>query len=416
MAKLKRRSFLHLSGASAIGAGIGQTRSTASANQAEVIVIGAGAFGGWTAFYLRQRGARVTLIDAYGPGNSRSSSGGETRLLRADYGADELYTRLALKAFPLWKKWQEEWKSRLLLPSGRLLMARPEGMEDLRARQTRLAKHNFRTELIDHDELRYRWPQINLEDIAGGIFDTTSGILMARQSCRVVAEEFERAGGRMVIGRARPGRIVNGEMESLELESGERLSAPLYVFACGPWLRKIFPQLLGKRLRTPRRDVFFVGTPAGDDRFSWRRMPSWGFGGPSAVNGFSNWYGFPNVDDRGVKACPVDETNQIDPDTDERLVSAYQIKRAHDYLGWRFPALRNEPITETRVCQTENTIDDNFIATPHPEMRNVWIAGGGSGHGFKHGPAFGEYLSNRLLGRGGDPDFDAAFRLREETF
>jgi glycine/D-amino acid oxidase-like deaminating enzyme len=410
---MKRRSFLHLTGAGALGARL-PVQSTTTAP--EVIVIGAGAFGGWTAFYLREMGARVTLLDAYGPGNARASSGGETRLLRADYGEQELYTRLALRAFPLWRRWQEEWGAKLLLPSGRLLMARAEGMANLKERQARLAKHNFKTEILRHDELKYRWPQVNYEDIAGGIYDTASGILKAREACRVVAEQFRQRGGTMKIAHAQPGTVANGEMQGLRLAGGETLRASLYVFACGPWLRKVFPALLGKRLRTPRRDVFFIGTPPGDDRFDWRGMPSWGFGGPSNDPEFSKWYGFPAVDERGLKACPVDDNNQIDPDTDERIVSAYQLKRAHDYLGWRFPALRQQPIVETRVCQTENSVDDNFIVTPHPDMKNVWIAGGGSGHGFKHGPAFGQYLANRLLGRGSEPEFDQAFTLKKETF
>ena len=407
---MKRRSFLQLTSATALSANF-PTQSSP-----EIIVIGAGAFGGWTAFYLREIGARVTLLDAYGPGNARASSGGETRLLRADYGEQEIYTKLAMRAFPLWHQWQKEWTVKMFLPSGRLLMARPEGMTNLQERQTRLAKYNFKTEILSHDELKYRWPQINLEDVGGGLYDTASGILKAREACHAVAEQFQKRGGKMQIAHAQPGANTNGEMQGLQLANGETLRASLYVFACGPWLRKVFPVLLGKRLRTPRRDIFFIGTPPGDDRFSWQRMPSWGFGGLSNEPEFSKWYGFADVDDRGLKACPVDDANQIDPDTDERIVSAYQVKRAHDYLGWRFPALRNQPIVETRVCQTENSVDDNFIVTLHPDMKNVWIAGGGSGHGFKHGPAFGQYLAHRLLGKGSEPEFDQAFTLKKETF
>lgn len=424
---MKRRSFLRLSAGAPLLAG-GRLADSGPAERPvkspinrppegqEFVVVGGGVFGSWTALYLQELGARVTLVEAYGPGNSRSSSGGETRLVRVDYGRDELYTRLVLRALPLWKRWQEEWGAELLLPSGRLLMARTEGMDDLRQRQSRLAGYGVKVELLGHDELRYRWPQINLEDIAGGIHDSVSCIVRARHSCQVVVEQFKRRGGRVVIGEARPAESANGRLNALLINGRDRLRAATYVFACGPWLRKLFPQLIGPRLRTPRRDIFFFGLPAGDDRFHWRRMPSWGFGGPSNLPGFSNWYGFPDVDERGLKACPIDDSNQMDPDTDERIVSAWQMKRAHDYISWRFPALRHQPITETRVCQTENSIDDNFIVTPHPEMENVWIAGGGSGHGFKHGPALGQYLATRLLGQGRDPEFDQAFTLKERTF
>jgi glycine/D-amino acid oxidase-like deaminating enzyme len=407
---MKRRSFLQLTAASTL------TTHLPLQSSPEIIVIGAGAFGGWTAFYLREMGARVTLLDAYGPGNARASSGGETRLIRADYGANEHYTRLALRAFPLWQRWQEEWGVKLMLPSERLWMATAAGMKEAKERQARLAKYNFKSEVLSHDELKHRWPQINLEDIAGGIYDSASGILKAREACRVVAEQFQKRGGKMQIARAQPGAVANGEMQGLQLASGETLRASLYVFACGPWLRKVFPALLGKRLRTPRRDVFFIGTPPGDDRFSWPRLPAWGFGASADAPDFDNWYGFPSIDERGLKACPTDDGNQLDPDTDERVVNPYQLKRTRDFIAKRFPALRNQPVVESRVCQTEVSVDENFIVQPHPDMKNVWIAGGGSGHGFKHGPAFGQYLANRLLGKGSEPEFDQAFVLKKETF
>jgi glycine/D-amino acid oxidase-like deaminating enzyme len=97
-------------------------------------------------------------------------------------------------------------------------------------------------------------------------------------------------------------------------------------------------------------------------------------------------------------------------------VNPYQLKRTRDYIGWRFPALRDQPVVESRVCQTEVSVDENFIVQPHPDMKNVWIAGGGSGHGYKHGPAFGQYLANRLLGKGSEPEFDQAFTLKKGTF
>src|SRR5580692_13012864 len=87
-----------------------------------VAVVGAGAFGGWTALYLLRGGARVTLIDACGPGNSRSSSGGETRIMRGAYGPDQPYTKLAARALKLWTKYEKRWKQQFLHRTGVLWM------------------------------------------------------------------------------------------------------------------------------------------------------------------------------------------------------------------------------------------------------------------------------------------------------
>src|ERR1700733_5212199 len=88
-----------------------------------IAVIGAGAFGGWAALYLLRGGARVTLIDAWGPGNSRASSGGETRIIRGAYGPDQPYTKLAARALELWKQNETQWKRKFFSPIGVLWMA-----------------------------------------------------------------------------------------------------------------------------------------------------------------------------------------------------------------------------------------------------------------------------------------------------
>src|SRR5436309_6475576 len=88
-----------------------------------VAVVGAGAFGGWSALYLLRRGARVILLDAWGPGNSRASSSGETRVIRGTYGADSPYTRMAAHALKLWKHHEKRWKRQFLHRTGVLWMA-----------------------------------------------------------------------------------------------------------------------------------------------------------------------------------------------------------------------------------------------------------------------------------------------------
>jgi glycine/D-amino acid oxidase-like deaminating enzyme len=79
-----------------------------------------------------------------------------------------------------------------------------------------------------------------------------------------------------------------------------------------------------------------------------------------------------------------------------------------EFVARRFPALKDAPIVGAEVCQYENTSNGDFLIDRHPGLSNVWLVGGGSGHGFKHGPAVGEYVADRIAD--GKP-VDAKFSL-----
>jgi len=407
MRRLDRRTFLKVAGAQA-GALAVSSRASAQASP-DVVVIGAGAFGGWTALHLREMGVPVTLVDAYGPGNSRASSGGETRQIRAGYEDRELYTRWVLLAFERWKAREQEFGKRLLFETGRLLLA-PQWDESLKVTKAVLDKHRVPNEVLSHDELRRRYPQMNPEGVGVALFEPTTGVLLARAGCSAVAEAFERKGGRFRIGHALPGRQAGSRLLDVAVSGGPSLAASTFVFACGPWLPKVFPEIMKKKLFTPRRDVFFFGTPSGDDRFSYPNFPNY------SEDNSLGYYGFPSIEQRGFKVCPVGELTAFDPDNDERVISSYQLKRARTYLALRFPALKDQPIVESRVCQLEMSVDEHFIIDRHPALENVWLVGGGSGHGYKHGPVVGEYVANRVMGKDREPELESVFRLKPQTF
>lgn len=366
-----------------------------------VVVVGAGIFGVWTALHLLEQGHKVTLLDAYGPGNSRATSGDETRQLRVGYGDREMYAKMAQRAFAAWRAREAEFGVSLMVETGRLELA-PEWTPSLRATQAMLGRLGVPIEALTTDEMRRRWPQINVDGMSVGLFEPTAAVLRAKQSIIAAGNAFVRKGGTLVVQRAKPGRANGRRLVDIETAGGERIAADRFVFACGPWLPKLFPQLLGARIKVPGREVFYFGTPAGDTRFAVPNMPNFSEDG---------YYGFPSLDGRGVKVCPTTGPVAFDPDTDERIVTPHETRRARAYLARRFPALRDQPITETRVCQLENTADEHFIIDWHPSWENVLIAGGGSGHAFKHGPVLGEYVAQRAVGGTTDPSFDQMVRL-----
>lgn len=357
-----------------------------------IAVVGSGAFGGWTALHLLERGARVTLLDAWGPGNSRASSGGETRVMRGTYGPDQPYTEMAARALKIWAQYERRWKRQFLHRSGVLWMAsgRDDAFERGSVEMLRATKIKFQE--LSLAEMKKRWPQINYDGIQWGIFEPECGYLDARASCQAVAEAFVAAGGKYREAAALGNALESPPLRSLSLSDGTQLKADAFVFACGPWLGKLFPKTVGELVQPTKQDVFFFGAPAGDDRFTDAHLPVW------ADHRGRFRYGIPGSDRRGFKIADDTRGAEFDPTSGERVVNQETLKDIREYVGFRFPALKDAPLVETRVCQYEQTPDSHFIVDRHPKIENVWIVGGGSGHGFKHGPAVGEMMGELVLG------------------
>ncbi|WP_396207858.1 FAD-binding oxidoreductase [Gemmatimonas sp.] len=395
LAALDRVNLLRVPAPSVQGAAVHTT------SRSSVVVIGAGAFGGWTALHLREMGHDVTLVDAYGPGNSRATSGDETRQIRCGYGDRLLYARSALRAMTAWREREQQFGVSLLNPTGRLQLA-PAWTPSLKATQATLNTLGVPFETMTDGDLRKRYPQMNPDGMGVGLLEPGAMVIRAKQAMLAVSQAFVRAGGTLRVARVQPGTVEGGRMVDLRVDDGSRLAADAFVFACGPWLPKLFPGLVGSRIQVPGRDVLYFGLPAGDLRLAFPNFPNYSE---------ERYYGFASIDGRGFKVCPTSGTTSFDPDVDERIISATEVRRARAYLAQRFPSLANQPITESRVCQLENTADEHFIIDRHPEMANVLLAGGGSGHGFKHGPVIGQYIAKRALGEPTDTDFDHMVRL-----
>jgi glycine/D-amino acid oxidase-like deaminating enzyme len=329
------------------------------------------------------------LADAYGPGNARASSAGESRIIRMGYGADELYTRWSVMSLAQWKEFFASVGERLFHETGVLWLA---GKDDSRVRQAAevLARCGVAFVELSRKELEKRYPQIGLEGITKGLLELHSGVLMARRAVAVVAEAAQRLGVEYRVAQIAEPR-GSGAISAVTTNSGERIEADTFVFACGAWLGKIFPDVLGSRIFPSRQEVFFFGVPAGDARFAPPALPTWLFQEDEI-------YGMPDLESRGLKIAVDRHGERVDPDMQSRLASEEGAEEARRFVEQRFPALRSAPIVETRVCQYENTWNGDFLIDRHPEMENVWFVGGGSGHGFKHGPAVGEYVAGRILG------------------
>jgi len=367
-----------------------------------IAVVGAGAFGGWTALYLLRRGAHVVLLDAWGPGNSRASSGGETRVLRCIYGANQLYSKMAARAAQLWRVHEKLWRCELLHRIGVLWMTTGGNNQFELESLPILREMGVSYDELSAADIAKRWPQMNSQAVDCGIYEPHGGYLLARLACEAVVEGFRVEGGEYRQIAVAPPECEQKVMSGLTLADGSTLAADQYVFACGPWMGKLFPESIGDKIRPTKQDVFFFGTPAGEDRFPDQKLPVWLDHRETFI------YGIPGNQDRGFKIADDARGPEFDPTSGERVVSQEGLKKVREYLGFRFPALKDAPLVETQVCQYEDTPDGNFIIDRHPAATNVWLVCGGSGHGFKHGPAVGEMVAGSVMR---DGEVEPMFRL-----
>jgi glycine/D-amino acid oxidase-like deaminating enzyme len=318
------------------------------------------------------------------------------------YGADELYTRWSQRSLIQWKEFFAATGHGLFHETGVLWLA---GKDDARVRQTveTLQRCGVTYEELTRDELEKRYPQIGLQEITAGLLEPRSGVLMARRAVAAVVEDAVRRGVEYRVAHVSAPRDER-QISEVTTNSGERIHANTFVFACGAWMGKIFPEILGARIFPSRQEVFFFGVPAGDGRYAPPALPTWLFQEDEI-------YGMPDLESRGLKIAVDRHGERVDPDTQSRLASAEGAEEARRFVEQRFPGLRGAPIVETRVCQYENTWNGDFLIDRHPQMENVWFVGGGSGHGFKHGPAVGEYVAARILG---GADVESRFSLESK--
>ena len=346
----------------------------------DVAVIGAGAFGAWTALHLAEAGLGVTLVDMFGAGNDRSSSGGESRNIRAAYASNAFYTRWARQAWSRWLEREAEFGVRLVYPCGSL---RGGTAVELAEQSRIITEIGAPWEQLRPDEVAYRWPQVSPagEDV---FYEPESGVLAAMRSLQEVERAIGACGGVVVQGVAR--LIDSGANTRLEVD-GRSLACDTIVLACGPWLRSLLPGLLGPLIRTPRRELVFISPPPGDTRYGWERCPN-----------LVDALGWTSADlGNGVKIAPPMKGIDMDPDEPLRLPSPLALKGAEAFVRARLPGLVGRPVVSTYVSQLENTASEDFIIDRHPDVPRVIIAGGGSGHAFKFGPVLGDYVAKAVL-------------------
>jgi glycine/D-amino acid oxidase-like deaminating enzyme len=350
-----------------------------------LVVIGAGVFGAWSAWFLAARGHQVTLVDAFGPANARASSADHSRVIRCGYGADEIYSRWAHAAVDDWN-WLSRESGRALVETAGALFMGPPGTAYIDDTYQTLTTLGIACELMTPSALCKHYPQVACNGLGSTLFERDAGAIRARAALQLLVKLLtQRTGAGYEVARVLP-LDESRDAPVFTTTSGDTLAADAYVCACGPWLSSMFPSAVGDRIRATRQEILNFGVPPGNSRFSLHELPIW-------IDFDAGLYGIPDFDARGFKVGVDRHGPPIDPDTADRLVDPRVVDDTRAWLARRFPALAGAPLVDSHVCQYENTHNGDFIIDRHPSWPNVWIVGGGSGHGFKHGPAVGRHVA-----------------------
>ncbi len=357
----------------------------------DVVIVGAGVFGIWSASKLHNAGKRVAVVDFGSPAHILASSGGESRVIRCSYGEDETYTEWAFRSISDWQAISAKTRTPIFHQVG-VLRLHKENDESIKASKRLLAQYDIPFTTLSPSKLRDQFPVMQVRDDEAGFFEPQGGALMAKRSVQLLAANLAESGVTFLSGLVSPISIQQGHqgvLPSVETVDGQQLKAEQFVFACGPWLDQVCPDAMSGRLFITRQEVFFFAT----DVDTAGALPVWSD---------LPFYGFPSFEGRGFKVANDTHGHFINPDTEDRNASKKGEADARAYLHNRFPEFADAPLSETRVCQYENSSDGHFLMDRHPGFENVWLVGCGSGHGFKHGPAVGDHVLN-LINRTSEP-------------
>ena len=363
-----------------------------------IVIVGAGTFGASLAWQAARAGEDVVLVDQFEPGDRRATSGGESRLIRCAHGSDPYYTASARRARELWRELEGETGDELMVEIGMAWFAQREDGWEAESERAMTAQ-GIPCERLDMAEAARLFPSLGTDDLRFVLYEPEAGVVRAQHAVQALARQAVAHGARLMRGRATPdgdAAVLNASAAAAAscgalVDDGERLEGDAIVWACGGWLGGLFGELVPLRV-TCQELLFFDGGPA------WRSpgVPGW-------VDYDLAMYGTGDLDELGVK-CALDlEGPELAPDAE--LPEASRTEPAvREYLARRFPALAGAPLNEGRCCRYELSADSNFIAARHPGLERTWVVGGGSGHGFKHGPALAEQLARTLRGGGPLPE------------
>ena len=376
----------------------------------DVIVVGAGIFGVTAALALRRRQATVALLDPGPLPHPLAASTDVSKVVRMEYGADELYMAMVEEALDGWHRWNDAWDEPLYHETGVVMLARAPlapGDFEYESYQS-LRRRGHRPERLGAEEIARRFPAWKPGAFVDGFFHARGGYAESGRVVAALVGQAEDQGVDVYEGRAVAALIRDGgRVTGVRTEGGETFHADHVLVAAGSWTYLLVPEL-APYMRATGHPVFHL-RPANPELFSPPDFPVF-----TADVSKTGWYGFPLHPREGVvKIANHGVGVRLNPATDERVVTEEDVARLRAFMADTLPDLAQAPIVYTRRCLYADTLDEHLWIDGHPDLEGLSVATGGSGHGFKFAPILGDLIVDVVEGR--ENEWLARFRWRELT-
>jgi sarcosine oxidase len=354
----------------------------------DAIVAGLGGMGSATAYQLAGRGKRVLGLEKFHPAHDRGSSHGRSRIIRQAYFEDPAYVPLLLRAYELWERLERDTDQELMTLTGGLMIGRRES--ELVSGSVRSAEeHGLPYELLDADEIRERFPPFSPDPGTVALYEKKAGFVRPEETVRAHLDRADALGADLRFEEPILSWEALGNGVRVETPEGS-YEAERLVITPGAWAPQVLGDL-GLPLEVERQVMYWFEPKNGREPFLPDRFPIF-IWEPDDGNWF---YGFPVQDDeRGVKAALYRAGGvPTTPETIDREVHDEEIDFLRAYLAEYVPDLAGRCL-DARVCMYTNTPDLHFVISLHPELEQVAIACGFSGHGYKFCSVVGEILAD----------------------
>jgi sarcosine oxidase len=369
------------------------------------IVVGLGVIGSSAAYQLALRGQKVIAFDAHARGHNLGSSHGRTRITRQAYFEAPEYVPLVQRAQSIWQQLEASSGRELYSPTGAIFIGDEHG-ELVRGSLRSAQEHQLPHELLSGAQINSRFPAFEIPTDAIALFEPNAGILHADKCLETLQDKALSLGAELRFESAITEWSASGNSVTVRTSSGETIKGEGLVLAAGPWAPKVLSDL--NLPLTVRRMLCVNFDPEPHPRFAPENLPVW------CVQ-FNNQflYGFPSLQEQGIKVGRHDDGEICSAETARRSVSEQEVLQVQALTQQYLPGAATS-VLSTLTCLYTDTPDANFVVDRHEEYSNVVFMAGCSGHAFKFGPAIGEALADMVVT--GTTELPVQFLTASRTF